>query len=638
MNYKFYDYIYDFYLIKNEKEINNGLIPKNDLINNNDANLFLVEKIVDFIENVTFENISNEKIPRYYKIKGLQNKLININVGIVEIDNTYNGRILSNEKYIKRNTGFLRRKNQWSKEEIKQEVKKLLSDNEYEKRPVFSLSLSKKKRFEKIFEISPTFIEPLNKFFIKVSQENISVKNAKKEVIKNFAILHDFQMNGLEKNFEKNLNCLIEKELFLDSIKYIFKNHMEDLVNILGSREESINYLYAISFDKYREQSLIVWLEDNKTDNFLSVEDQIILLHNMRSSINALEYYNKGVDIKLYFEGYLEYVNNLLENLQKNNTPLENNYQNKLLDLIEKIFEISTNIDVSHIGIFKSYQEDINLFLNMNKELIQLIKMDEGYELGRYVENTETSFYRLIKNMSLFENLERNINQNKDLLQLKTYTQLLNKNFILNKDQSLIFCLNKQDIEKDDYEIVKINNEQYQIYLDNKNFSNVSEVYVKSFLTYINKEYFNEEKISLKNYKDGIYIIDIKNINMDIEKIENIIINGMRKSFEILCEINKTNFQIDLSKVDEINVLKKLNTKDPHEVKKVFKNLLGLFTKTINKMRNNEMFQVDILNIFDKNTKLETMLRAQLREELLFSDLDAMNKDTIDSTNKKRKI
>ena len=339
----------------------------------------------------------------------------------------------------------------------------------------------------------------------------------------------------------ENVNIELEKRPTNEEIAQILNEKVDkkELAYYLESKP-STNDLYNNRKKIEENQKKIELLKDNIHNIISSHSHQKNEIDKINKEMNTksnLDDVAEALELKLDKESYLNEINNIKINLEKN--------LDKKLEEIEKKIE-ETNKNKSDINDFKLISD---AFQDMKLTLTQRVD-DIDNDLDRLIENIKSQFQTTNK---LMNDLENKKSDKKDLDEMNT---MLNKKLDEDKFNNLITDIKNNLFEslnnfKDDY---LTNIKIFENKLENKN---------ETIITELNKQ--NE---AIKNFTDN----EKEEINLTINEIlqENNLeinntleqINSEIKNLEINLE-EKIKKKLDENKFDTYitNIKKELNSK-----------------------------------------------------------------------------
>ena len=339
----------------------------------------------------------------------------------------------------------------------------------------------------------------------------------------------------------ENVNIELEKRPTNEEIAQILNEKVDkkELAYYLESKP-STNDLYNNRKKIEENQKNIELLKDNIHNIISSHSHQKNEIDKINKEMNTksnLDDVAEALELKLDKESYLNEINNIKINLEKN--------LDKKLEEIEKKIE-ETNKNKSDINDFKLISD---AFQDMKLTLTQRVD-DIDNDLDRLIENIKSQFQTTNK---LMNDLENKKSDKKDLDEMNT---MLNKKLDEDKFNNLITDIKNNLFEslnnfKDDY---LTNIKIFENKLENKN---------ETIITELNKQ--NE---AIKNFTDN----EKEEINLTINEIlqENNLeinntleqINSEIKNLEINLE-EKIKKKLDENKFDTYitNIKKELNSK-----------------------------------------------------------------------------
>ena len=339
----------------------------------------------------------------------------------------------------------------------------------------------------------------------------------------------------------ENVNIELEKRPTNEEIAQILNEKVDkkELAYYLESKP-STNDLYNNRKKIEENQKNIELLKDNIHNIISSHSHQKNEIDKINKEMNTksnLDDVAEALELKLDKESYLNEINNIKINLEKN-------LDQKLEEIEKKIEEINKN--KSDINDFKLISD---AFQDMKLTLTQRVD-DIDNDLDRLIENIKSQFQTTNK---LMNDLENKKSDKKDLDEMNT---MLNKKLDEDKFNNLITDIKNNLFEslnnfKDDY---LTNIKIFENKLENKN---------ETIITELNKQ--NE---AIKNFTDN----EKEEINLTINEIlqENNLeinntleqINSEIKNLEINLE-EKIKKKLDENKFDTYitNIKKELNSK-----------------------------------------------------------------------------
>ena len=339
----------------------------------------------------------------------------------------------------------------------------------------------------------------------------------------------------------ENVNMELEKRPTNEEIAQILNEKVDkkELAYYLESKP-STNDLYNNRKKIEENQKNIELLKDNIHNIISSHSHQKNEIDKINKEMNTksnLDDVAEALELKLDKESYLNEINNIKINLEKN--------LDKKLEEIEKKIE-ETNKNKSDINDFKLISD---AFQDMKLTLTQRVD-DIDNDLDRLIENIKSQFQTTNK---LMNDLENKKSDKKDLDEINT---ILNKKLDEDKFNNLITDIKNNLFEslnnfKDDY---LTNIKIFENKLENKN---------ETIITELNKQ--NE---AIKNFTEN----EKEEINLTINEIlqENNLefnntleqINSEIKNLEINLE-EKIKKKLDENKFDTYitNIKKELNSK-----------------------------------------------------------------------------
>ena len=339
----------------------------------------------------------------------------------------------------------------------------------------------------------------------------------------------------------ENVNIELEKRPTNEEIAQILNEKVDkkELAYYLESKP-STNDLYNNRKKIEENQKNIELLKDNIHNIISSHSHQKNEIDKINKEMNTksnLDDVAEALELKLDKESYLNEINNIKINLEKN--------LDKKLEEIEKKIE-ETNKNKSDINDFKLISD---AFQDMKLTLTQRVD-DIDNDLDRLIENIKSQFQTTNK---LMNDLENKKSDKKDLDEMNT---ILNKKLDEDKFNNLITDIKNNLFEslnnfKDDY---LTNIKIFENKLENKN---------ETIITELNKQ--NE---AIKNFTEN----EKEEINLTINEIlqENNLeinntleqINSEIKNLEINLE-EKIKKKLDENKFDTYitNIKKELNSK-----------------------------------------------------------------------------
>jgi len=339
----------------------------------------------------------------------------------------------------------------------------------------------------------------------------------------------------------ENVNIELEKRPTNEEIAQILNEKVDkkELAYYLESKP-STNDLYNNRKKIEENQKNIELLKDNIHNIISSHSHQKNEIDKINKEMNAksnLDDVAEALELKLDKESYLNEINNIKINLEKN-------LDKKLEEIGKKIEEINKN--KSDINDFKLISD---AFQDMKLTLTQRVD-DIDNDLDRLIENIKSQFQTTNK---LMNDLENKKSDKKDLDEINT---VLNKKLDEDKFNNLITDIKNNLFEslnnfKDDY---LTNIKIFENKLENKN---------ETIITELNKQ--NE---AIKNFTEN----EKEEINLTINEIlqENNLefnntleqINSEIKNLEINLE-EKIKKKLDENKFDTYitNIKKELNSK-----------------------------------------------------------------------------
>jgi len=339
----------------------------------------------------------------------------------------------------------------------------------------------------------------------------------------------------------ENVNIELEKRPTNEEIAQILNEKVDkkELAYYLESKP-STNDLYNNRKKIEENQKNIELLKDNIHNIISSHSHQKNEIDKINKEMNAksnLDDVAEALELKLDKESYLNEINNIKINLEKN-------LDQKLEEIEKKIEEINKN--KSDINDFKLISD---AFQDMKLTLTQRVD-DIDNDLDRLIENIKSQFQTTNK---LMNDLENKKSDKKDLDEINT---VLNKKLDEDKFNNLITDIKNNLFEslnnfKDDY---LTNIKIFENKLENKN---------ETIITELNKQ--NE---AIKNFTEN----EKEEINLTINEIlqENNLefnntleqINSEIKNLEINLE-EKIKKKLDENKFDTYitNIKKELNSK-----------------------------------------------------------------------------
>ena len=581
-----------------------------------------IETNLNKIENISFENISQNIVNDYIKkLETYKSDLINVNNKtknvdiknkIEEIQNRINNltKGFKNAIFIDSNLKQIEKEIPKIEENINN-LKNQNLDNINNNMNTISFNLKqlnqKLERLEK--EESPKQIKEniatLKKTISKIQDE---IKN-KKEIFKKIEKIEKTDFNKINPDeIINNINCLKKYKEILKTKGYNLKEY---LVNLLTKQFE--NYISALEKEDFNKLSILTIEEHmNFLKNYIK-ELQILKKEiddvNIKNRIDKitknseikipnlllelLKFYISKLEQKNYIKLSTTVIKIYLDKINKTKSDLINIEKETLTDNV-KIDEIN-NLKNKIIELEKKIktQQAINIYLNEIEKIEQKdLNNLENKEFKNNIKNLKDYLYSLIE-------IEKKLNNGKEE---KEITEKIDK--IKNKICNLELSLNEKYITKLENKYSDKNN----IINFQKQIKDLSE-YKLNLVDISSKSTEN----NIKN-KFSILIKKIENIINDIknaqnQKIENFL-DELVKNLNHIKEQNLNNrntniiFNDDILDIENLNQyklkLEKLEKEGiPEQLKLRINNLKNNLSKTISKLKkkiNNKIDEKDDLN------------------------------------------